>query len=129
MAACLDGVPPNVHERKQLDPPISECRHMQGKLANMYTRFNACRACMYAVATACHRGCASRKDAVGAILYAGEKATWMAGDSILCLDGNDYINAYATGHLWCGAKLYETGAGTSEIRRMLFAGELFAETP
>ena len=128
MAACLDAVLPYVHERRQFDQPIGEFQLMQGKLADMYTTFNACRAYVYAVATACDRGRTTRKDAAGAILYAAEKATWMAGEAIQCLGGNGYINEYPTGRLWRDAKLYEIGAGTSEIRRMLIGRELFNDT-
>ena len=99
-----------------------------GKLADMYVGFNACRAYVYAVAKACDRGQTTRKDAAGAILYASEKATWMAGQSIQALGGNGYINEYSVGRLWRDAKLYEIGAGTSEIRRMLIGRELFSET-
>src|SRR6266516_1477547 len=128
MAACLDVVVPYVHERKQFGQPIGEFQLMQGKLADMYTTLNACRAYVYAVGQACDRGETTRKDAAGAILYAAEKATWMAGEAIQCLGGNGYINDYPTGRLWRDAKLYEIGAGTSEIRRMLIGRELFAET-
>ena len=128
MAACMDVVVPYVHERKQFGQPIGEFQLMQGKLADMYTTFSACRAYVYAVARACDRGQTSRKDAAGAILYAAEKATWMAGEAIQALGGNGYINEYATGRLWRDAKLYEIGAGTSEIRRWLIGRELFAET-
>jgi isovaleryl-CoA dehydrogenase len=128
MAACLDVVLPYVHERKQFGQPIGEFELMQGKLADMYTTLNACRAYVYAVARACDRGQATRKDAAGAILYAAEKATWMAGEAIQCLGGNGYINEFPTGRLWRDAKLYEIGAGTSEIRRMLIGRELFDET-
>ncbi|MEW5888513.1 MAG: isovaleryl-CoA dehydrogenase [Pseudomonadota bacterium] len=128
MAACLDVVLPYVHERKQFGQPIGEFQLMQGKLADMYTTFSACRAYVYAVAKACDRGETTRKDAAGAILYAAEKATWMAGEAIQALGGNGYINEYPTGRLWRDAKLYEIGAGTSEIRRMLIGRELFAET-
>src|SRR4051812_34805695 len=128
MAACLDAVLPYVHERSQFGQPIGEFQLMQGKLADMYTAFNACRAYVYAVAQACDRGETTRKDAAGAILYAAEKATWMAGEAIQCLGGNGYINDYATGRLWRDAKLYEIGAGTSEIRRMLIGRELFNQT-
>jgi isovaleryl-CoA dehydrogenase len=128
MAACLDVVLPYVHERKQFGQPIGEFQLMQGKLADMYTTFSACRAYVYAVAKACDRGETTRKDAAGAILYAAEKATWMAGEAIQALGGNGYINDYPTGRLWRDAKLYEIGAGTSEIRRMLIGRELFAET-
>jgi isovaleryl-CoA dehydrogenase len=101
---------------------------MQGKLADMYTALNAARAYVYAVAEACDRGETTRKDAAGAILFASERATWMAGEAIQCLGGNGYINDYPTGRLWRDAKLYEIGAGTSEIRRMLIGRELFNET-
>jgi isovaleryl-CoA dehydrogenase len=128
MAACLDAVLPYVHERSQFGQPIGEFQLMQGKLADMYATFNACRAYVYAVAQACDRGETTRKDAAGAILYASERATWMAGEAIQCLGGNGYINDYPTGRLWRDAKLYEIGAGTSEIRRMLIGRELFNET-
>jgi isovaleryl-CoA dehydrogenase len=128
MAACMDVVVPYVHERSQFGQPIGEFQLMQGKLADMYTTMNACRAYVYAVAQACDRGETTRKDAAGAILYAAEKATWMAGEAIQALGGNGYINDYATGRLWRDAKLYEIGAGTSEIRRMLIGRELFNET-
>jgi isovaleryl-CoA dehydrogenase len=128
MAACLDVVIPYVHERKQFGQSIGEFQLMQGKLADMYTTFNACRAYVYAVAQALDRGESTRKDAAGAILYAAEKATWMAGEAIQSLGGNGYINDYPTGRLWRDAKLYEIGAGTSEIRRWLIGRELFGET-
>jgi len=128
MAACLDVVVPYVHERRQFGRPIGEFQLMQGKLADMYTTFSACRAYVYAVARACDRGQTTRKDAAGAILYAAEKATWMAGEAIQALGGNGYVNEYPTGRLWRDAKLYEIGAGTSEIRRMLIGRELFTET-
>jgi len=128
MAACLDVVIPYVHERKQFGQSIGEFQLMQGKLADMYTTFNACRAYVYAVAQALDRGETTRKDAAGAILYAGEKATWMAGEAIQALGGNGYINDFPTGRLWRDAKLYEIGAGTSEIRRWLIGRELFGET-
>jgi len=128
MDACLDVVLPYVHERQQFGQPIGEFQLMQGKLADMYTTMNACKAYVYAVARACDRGETTRKDAAGAILYASEKATWMAGEAIQALGGNGYINDYATGRLWRDAKLYEIGAGTSEIRRMLIGRELFNET-
>ena len=128
MAACLDVVVPYVHERKQFGKPIGEFQLMQGKLADMYVAFNACRAYVYAVAQACDRGEPVRKDAAGAILYSAEKATWMAGQAIQALGGNGYINDHSTGRLWRDAKLYEIGAGTSEIRRMLIGRELFKET-
>jgi len=128
MAACMDAVLPYVHERSQFGQPIGEFQLMQGKLADMYTTLNACKAYVYAVGQACDRGETTRKDAAGAILYASEKATWMAGEAIQCLGGNGYVNDYATGRLWRDAKLYEIGAGTSEIRRMLIGRELFNET-
>ncbi|MDX1512535.1 MAG: isovaleryl-CoA dehydrogenase [Gammaproteobacteria bacterium] len=128
MQNCMDIVVPYVHERKQFDRPIGEFQLMQGKLADMYTTMNACRAYVYAVAKACDRGETTRKDAAGAILYAAEKATWMALEAIQCLGGNGYINEYPTGRLLRDAKLYEIGAGTSEIRRMLIGRELFEET-
>jgi isovaleryl-CoA dehydrogenase len=128
MQACMDVVLPYVHERKQFGQAIGEFQLMQGKLADMYTTMNACRAYVYAVARACDRGQTTRKDAAGAILYAAEKATWMALEAIQCLGGNGYINDYPTGRLLRDAKLYEIGAGTSEIRRMLIGRELFAET-
>ena len=128
MQACMDIVVPYVHERKQFGRPIGEFQLMQGKLADMYTTMNASRAYVYAVASACDRGETARKDAAGAILYAAEKATWMALESIQALGGNGYINDYATGRLLRDAKLYEIGAGTSEIRRMLIGRELFNQT-
>ena len=128
MQACMDAVVPYVHERKQFGQAIGEFQLMQGKLADMYTTMNACRAYVYAVAKACDRARTTRKDAAGAILYAAEKATWMALEAIQCLGGNGYINDYPTGRLLRDAKLYEIGAGTSEIRRMLIGRELFAET-
>jgi isovaleryl-CoA dehydrogenase len=128
MQACMDMVVPYLHERKQFGQPIGEFQLMQGKLADMYTTLNACRAYVYAVGQACDRGETARKDAAGAILYAAERATWMAGEAIQCLGGNGYINDYPTGRLWRDAKLYEIGAGTSEIRRWLIGRELFAET-
>ena len=128
MQACMDVVLPYVHERKQFGQAIGEFQLMQGKIADMYVTMNACRAYVYAVAKACDRGQASRKDAAGAILYAAEKATWMALEAIQCLGGNGYINDYPTGRLLRDAKLYEIGAGTSEIRRMLIGRELFNES-
>jgi isovaleryl-CoA dehydrogenase len=132
MAACLDVVIPYVHERKQFGQPIGEFQLMQGKLADMYTTFSACRAYVYAVGQALDRNHSlhksARKDAAGAILYAAEKATWMAGEAIQALGGMGYINETATGRLWRDAKLYEIGAGTSEIRRWLIGRELFSET-
>ena len=128
MAACLDVVVPYLHERKQFGQAIGEFQLMQGKLADMYTTFSACRAYVYAVGQALDRGETTRKDAAGAILYAAEKATWMAGEAIQCLGGMGYINETPTGRLWRDAKLYEIGAGTSEIRRWLIGRELFSET-
>ena len=128
MQACMDVVVPYIHERKQFGTPIGEFQLMQGKIADMYTTMNACKAYVYAVGAACDRGETTRKDAAGAILYAAEKATWMAGEAIQALGGNGYINDYPTGRLLRDAKLYEIGAGTSEIRRMLIGRELFAET-
>jgi isovaleryl-CoA dehydrogenase len=128
MQSCMDVVVPYVHERQQFGKPIGTFQLMQGKLADMYTTMNACKAYVYAVANACDRGETARKDAAGAILYAAEKATWMALEAIQCLGGNGYINDYATGRLLRDAKLYEIGAGTSEIRRMLIGRELFEET-
>jgi isovaleryl-CoA dehydrogenase len=128
MQACMDVVVPYVHERRQFGQAIGEFQLMQGKLADMYVTMNAARAYVYAVAKACDRGETSRKDAAGAILYAAERATWMALEAIQCLGGNGYINDYPTGRLLRDAKLYEIGAGTSEIRRMLIGRELFNET-
>lgn len=128
MQACMDVVLPYIHERKQFGQAIGEFQLMQGKIADMYTTMNAARAYVYAVAKACDRGQTTRKDAAGAILYAAEKATWMALEAIQTLGGNGYINDYPTGRLLRDAKLYEIGAGTSEIRRMLIGRELFAET-
>jgi isovaleryl-CoA dehydrogenase len=128
MQACLDTVLPYVHERKQFGQPIGEFQLLQGKLADMYTTLNAARAYVYAVGRACDRGATTRKDAAGAILFSSERATQMALDAIQCLGGNGYINDYPTGRLLRDAKLYEIGAGTSEIRRMLIGRELFQET-
>ena len=128
MQACMDVVVPYVHERKQFDQPIGEFQIMQAKLADMYVGMNAAKAYVYAVGKACDRGETSRKDCAGAILYAAEKATWMALQAIQTLGGNGYINDYPTGRLLRDAKLYEIGAGTSEIRRMLIGRELFRET-
>ncbi|RCK54230.1 isovaleryl-CoA dehydrogenase [Thalassospira profundimaris] len=128
MRACMDVVVPYIHERKQFGQAIGEFQLMQGKMADMYTTMNACRAYVYEVAKACDRGETSRKDAAGVILYAAEKATWMALEAIQTLGGNGYINEYPTGRLLRDAKLYEIGAGTSEIRRMLIGRELFGET-
>jgi isovaleryl-CoA dehydrogenase len=128
MQACMDVVVPYIHERTQFGQPIGSFQLMQGKLADMYTTLNACKAYVYAVAQACDRGETTRKDAAGAILYASEKATWLALEAIQCLGGNGYINEYPTGRLLRDAKLYEIGAGTSEIRRWLIGRELFEET-
>ena len=128
MAAAMDIVVPYVHDREQFGKPIGTFQLMQGKLADMYTTMNACRAYVYAVAAACDRGETTRKDSAGCILYAAEKATQIALEAIQCLGGNGYINDYATGRLLRDAKLYEIGAGTSEIRRMLIGRELFNET-
>ncbi|MFN7642445.1 MAG: isovaleryl-CoA dehydrogenase [Burkholderiales bacterium] len=135
MSACMDVVVPYLHERKQFGQPIGEFQLMQGKLADMYSTMMACRAYVYEVGKQCDRSREGRidvrslrKDAAAAILYSAEKATWMAGEAIQCLGGNGYINDYPTGRLWRDAKLYEIGAGTSEIRRMLIGRELFAET-
>ena len=128
MQACLDVVLPYVHERRQFGQAIGEFQLMQGKLADMYTTMNAARAYVYAVARACDRGRTTRQDAAGAILHAAERATWMALEAIQCLGGNGYTNDYPTGRLLRDAKLYEIGAGTSEVRRMLIGRELFAAT-
>ncbi|MFJ3045865.1 isovaleryl-CoA dehydrogenase [Herbaspirillum chlorophenolicum] len=134
MQACMDAVVPYVHDRKQFGQAIGEFQLMQGKLADMYSTMMACKAYVYAVGQACDRAAspeqvrALRKDAAGAILYSAEKATWMAGEAIQALGGNGYINEYPVGRLWRDAKLYEIGAGTSEIRRMLIGRELFADT-
>ena len=128
MRACMDIVLPYVHQRQQFGRPIGTFQLMQGKIADMYTAMNAARAYVYAVARACDRGETSRKDAAGAILFAAEKATWMALEAIQALGGNGYVNEFATGRLLRDAKLYEIGAGTSEIRRMLIGRELFEET-
>ena len=125
MQACMDIVLPYVHQRVQFGKRIGEFQLMQGKIADMYTAMNACRAYVYAVAEACDHGCPTRQDAAGAILYAAEKATWMALEAIQALGGNGYINDYPTGRLLRDAKLYEIGAGTSEIRRMLIGRQLF----
>lgn len=125
MAACMDLVLPYIHDRKQFGQPIGEFQLMQGKIADMYTALNSCRAYVYAVAQACDRSRTTRFDAAGCILVAAEKATWMAGEAIQVLGGNGYINEYPAGRLWRDAKLYEIGAGTSEIRRMLIGRELF----
>jgi isovaleryl-CoA dehydrogenase len=128
MQAALDVVLPYLHERKQFGKPIGEFQLMQGKIADMYVTLSTARAYVYAVAKACDRGQTTRKDAAGAILYAAEKATWMALEAIQCLGGNGYVNDYSTGRLLRDAKLYEIGAGTSEIRRWLIGRELFGET-
>jgi isovaleryl-CoA dehydrogenase len=128
MQACMDIVLPYVHERKQFGQPIGTFQLMQGKLADMYTVMSAARAYVYAVAQSCDRGQINRKDAAGAILYAAEKATWMTLEAIQCLGGAGYINETPTGRLLRDAKLYEIGAGTSEIRRWLIGRELFEET-
>jgi isovaleryl-CoA dehydrogenase len=135
MSACMDVVVPYIHDRKQFGQPIGEFQLMQGKLADMYSTMMATRAYVYEVGKQCDRSREGkidvrslRKDAAGAILFSAEKATWMAGEAIQCLGGNGYINDYPTGRLWRDAKLYEIGAGTSEIRRMLIGRELFADT-
>jgi isovaleryl-CoA dehydrogenase len=128
MQACIDLVVPYIHERKQFGQSIGEFQLIQGKMADMYTTLNACKAYVYAVGAACDRGETTRKDAAGAILYSAEKATQMALDAIQILGGNGYMNEYPAGRLLRDAKLYEIGAGTSEIRRMLIGRELFNET-
>ncbi|MBI0329581.1 isovaleryl-CoA dehydrogenase [Burkholderia plantarii] len=133
MAACLDAVVPYIHDRKQFGQSIGEFQLIQGKVADMYTNFQACRAYLYAVgrhldAAGSRHVRQARKDCAGVILYTAERATWMAGEAIQILGGNGYINEYPVGRLWRDAKLYEIGAGTSEIRRMLIGRELFAET-
>ncbi|WP_417329259.1 isovaleryl-CoA dehydrogenase [Halomonas cupida] len=128
MQAAMDVVVPYIHERKQFDQAIGEFQLVQGKIADMYTTLNACRAYLYAVAAGCDRGQTSRKDAAGVILYCAEKATQVALDAIQLLGGNGYINEYPTGRLLRDAKLYEIGAGTSEIRRMLIGREIFNES-
>ncbi|MBV1885946.1 MAG: isovaleryl-CoA dehydrogenase [Parvibaculaceae bacterium] len=128
MQACMDVVLPYIHEREQFGQAIGTFQLMQGKIADMYSTMNACRAYAYTVAKACDRGETTRKDAAGVILYAAEKATWMALEAIQTLGGNGYINDYPTGRLLRDAKLYEIGAGTSEVRRMLIGRELFQET-
>ena len=128
MKACLDVVVPYLHERKQFGKPIGEFQLMQGKIADMYVTFSAARSYVYAVAAACDRGKVTRRDAAGCILYASEKATWMTLEAIQTLGGNGYINDYPTGRLLRDAKLYEIGAGTSEIRRWLIGREIFEET-
>ncbi len=128
MQACMDVVVPYVHQREQFGRPIGEFQLMQGKLADMYTTLSAARAYVYAVARACDRGQTARKDAAGAILFAAEKATWMASEAIQCLGAMGYMTESPTGRLLRDAKLYEIGAGTSEIRRWLIGRELFEET-
>jgi len=128
MQSCLDVVLPYIHDRKQFGQSIGEFQFIQGKVADMYTELNACRSYVYAVAAACDRRETTRKDAAGCILYSAEKATQMALQAIQCLGGNGYINEFSTGRLLRDAKLYEIGAGTSEIRRMLIGRELFSET-
>jgi isovaleryl-CoA dehydrogenase len=128
MQACMDVVLPYVHDRKQFGQPIGQFQIMQAKIADMYVGMNAAKAYVYAVARACDDGRVTREDAAGAILYAAEKATWMALEAIQCLGGNGYINDFATGRLLRDAKLYEIGAGTSEIRRMLIGREIFEKT-
>ena len=128
MQSCLDVVLPYVHQREQFGQPIGEFQLIQAKLADMYTAFSACRSYVYAVARACDNGLVNRKDAAGCILFASERATWMALEAIQILGGNGYINDFPTGRLLRDAKLYEIGAGTSEIRRMLIGREMFRET-
>jgi isovaleryl-CoA dehydrogenase len=128
MQACMDIALPYVHDRKQFGQPIGQFQIMQAKIADMYVGMNAAKAYVYAVARACDDGRVTREDAAGAILYAAEKATWMALEAIQCLGGNGYINDFATGRLLRDAKLYEIGAGTSEIRRMLIGREIFDKT-
>ena len=128
MASAMDVVVPYIHEREQFGKPIGTFQLMQGKIADMYTTMNACRSYVYSVARSCDQGETTRKDSAGCILYAAEKATQVALDAIQCLGGNGYINDYPTGRLLRDAKLYEIGAGTSEIRRMLIGRELFEET-
>ena len=128
MRACFDLVMPYVHDRKQFGQPIGTFQLMQGKIADMYTAMNACRSYVYSVAKACDREQTTRFDAAGCILIAAEKATWMAGETVRALGGNGYINEYPAGRLWRDAKLYEIGAGTSEIRRLLIGRELYNAT-
>jgi isovaleryl-CoA dehydrogenase len=128
MQACLDVVVPYLHDRKQFGQSIGRFQMMQAKLADMYVTMNAAKAYVYAVARACDEGRTTREDAAGAILYAAERATWMALEAIQCLGGNGYINDFPTGRLLRDAKLYEIGAGTSEIRRMLIGREIFEKT-
>jgi isovaleryl-CoA dehydrogenase len=128
MQSCLDAVIPHLHQREQFGQPIGEFQLMQGKLADMYVTASACRAYVYAVGRACDAGNVTRKDAAGAILFAAERATWMALEAIQCLGGAGYVNDSPTGRLLRDAKLYEIGAGTSEIRRWLIGRELYEET-
>ncbi|MDJ0623915.1 MAG: acyl-CoA dehydrogenase family protein, partial [Desulfocapsaceae bacterium] len=128
MSSCMDVVLPYIHERKQFGHPIGKFELMQGKLADMYSNWNACRAYTYTVARAADAGAKIRKDAASVILYVAERATWMALEAIQCLGGNGYINEYPTGRFLRDAKLYEIGAGTSEVRRMLIGRELFNDT-
>jgi isovaleryl-CoA dehydrogenase len=128
MQACMDVVVPYVHDRKQFGQPIGRFQLIQAKLADMYVTMNAAKSYVYAVARACDAGRTTREDAAGAILYAAERATWMALEAIQCLGGNGYINEFPTGRLLRDAKLYEIGAGTSEIRRMLIGREIFEKT-
>jgi isovaleryl-CoA dehydrogenase len=128
MAACMDVVMPYIHDRKQFGQPIGEFQLMQGKIADMYTAMNAARAYVYAVAAACDRGETTRQDAAACLLNASAQATQVALEAIQALGGNGYINDYSTGRLLRDAKLYEIGAGTQEIRRMLIGRELFKET-
>jgi isovaleryl-CoA dehydrogenase len=128
MQACMDVVTPYIHERQQFGQPIGEFQLVQGKVADMYVGMNACKAYVYAVAKACDRGETTREDAAGAILYAAEHATKIALDAVQLLGGNGYINDYPTGRYLRDAKLYEIGAGTSEIRRMLIGRQLFEKT-
>jgi isovaleryl-CoA dehydrogenase len=128
MAAAMDVVMPYVHDRKQFGQPIGEFQLMQGKIADMYTAMNSARAYVYAVAAACDRGETTRQDAAACLLYSSERAVWVALEAIQALGGNGYINEFPTGRLLRDAKLYEIGAGTQEIRRMLIGRELFQET-
>jgi isovaleryl-CoA dehydrogenase len=128
MQACMDVVIPYLHDRKQFGRPIGQFQIMQGKLADMYVTMNAAKSYVYAVARACDENRTTREDAAGAILYAAERATWMALEAIQCLGGNGYINDFPCGRLLRDAKLYEIGAGTSEIRRMLIGREIFEKT-
>jgi isovaleryl-CoA dehydrogenase len=128
MQACMDVVIPYVHDRKQFGRPIGQFQIMQAKLADMYVTMNAAKSYVYAVARACDDGRTTREDAAGAILYAAERATWMALEAIQCLGGNGYINDFPCGRLLRDSKLYEIGAGTSEIRRMLIGREIFEKT-